>query len=67
MAGSGFDSGQSRVKGMEKNNRTGSGATGSSTKTPRKKGAQSGFASNKTKGGGIFRGLKSSGNSTLGS
>lgn len=67
MAGSGFDSGQSRVKRMEKNNRTGSGPKSDATKTPRKKGAQAGFASNKRKGGGIFRSLKGSGNSALGS
>lgn len=67
MAGAGMDSGQDRVKRMERNNRTQPDAKSTAAKTPRKKGAQAGFASNKTKGGGVFRSLKSSGNSALGS
>lgn len=66
MAGAGMDSGQDRVKRMERNNRNVEGAKGSNVKTPRKKGAQAGFASNKTKGGGIFRSLGSSKGSSLG-
>ena len=41
------DTGVSRVKRLEKNNRL--GATGPSTKTPQKSGAKSGFGSNKIK------------------
>ena len=40
------DTGQSRVNRMEKNNRRSESARGSMAKTPRKRGAQSGFASN---------------------
>jgi hypothetical protein len=56
------DTGQSRVRAKERNNRR----PGAGSKTPRKKGAQSGFGSNATKSGGIFRPLKGSGNSSLG-
>lgn len=50
--------GQARVKRLEMNNRNTSTAKGPGMTTPKKKGAQSGFASNPTKGGGIFRPLK---------
>lgn len=60
------DTGQGRVGRMERNNRNTPGARGPMTKTPRKRGAQSGFGSNPTKGGGISRPLKSSSNSSLG-
>lgn len=65
MAGSAMESGQSRVRSKEMNNRTGGKPRAAGTKTPRKSGAKSGFASNKMKGGGIFRSLKG-GNTSLG-
>jgi hypothetical protein len=65
MAGAGFDGGQNRVNAKERNNRRSEAAKGTSARTPRKSGATSGFASNKRKGGGIFRPLKG-GNSALG-
>lgn len=43
------NTGQERVNRMEINNRRGEKATGPSTKTPRKMGAQKGFGSNKIK------------------
>ena len=60
------DTGQGRVRRMERNNRNNDGAKGAMAKTPRKRGAQAGFASNPTKSGGINRPLKSSSNSSLG-
>ena len=54
--------GQDRVKRLERNNRNTSVAKSESMKTPRKSGASSGFASNPTKSGGIYRPLKSSSN-----
>lgn len=65
MAGSGMESGQARVNAKERNNRRSESAKGMMAKTPRKAGATSGFASNKRKGGGIFRSLKG-GNTSLG-
>jgi hypothetical protein len=59
------NTGQGRVGAKERNNRRGEGAKGMMTRTPRKRGAQAGFASNKKKGGGIFRSLKG-GNTSLG-
>lgn len=43
------DSGVSRAKRLEHNNRLGAKATGIGTKTPQKSGAKSGFGSNKIK------------------
>ena len=59
--------GQDRVRAKERNNRNTSTAKGMNTRTPRKMGATKGFGSNKRQGGGIFRGLKSSKNSSMGS
>jgi len=58
------DSGLQRVNAKERNNRRSEAAKGSAARTPRKSGAKSGFGSNKTKGGGIFR--KLGGGSALG-
>ena len=58
MAGSGFEGGQNRVNAKERNNRRSESAKGMASKAPVKKGARSGFGSNKTKSGGIFRSLK---------
>lgn len=66
MAGS-DQVGQLRVREREMNNRNTPMAKGEETKTPRKAGAQQGFASNPTQDGGVFRGLKSGKNSALGS
>lgn len=65
MAGSGFEGGQNRVNAKERNNRRSESAKGMASKAPQKSGAKRGFASNKRKGGGIFRPLKG-GNSALG-
>ena len=53
------DSGLSRVGQRETNNRNTSAAKGEKVKTPRKMGATGGFGKNPTKGGGIYRSLKS--------
>lgn len=53
------NTGQGRVGSKERNNRRSEAAKGTMAKTPRKRGASAGFASNPTKGGGIYRRLKS--------
>ena len=57
MAGGPDTPGQERVGRLERNNRNSSMAKAESVKTPRKRGAQAGFDSNATKGGGINRPL----------
>lgn len=47
-----FEAGHRRVRMKEINNRTGSHAKGLNTRTPRKAGAKSGFASNGRPPGG---------------
>lgn len=48
------ESGLKRVRAKEMNNRNTGTAKGPGTTTPKKRGAMKGFASNKTKGKGIF-------------
>lgn len=48
------EAGQKRVRAKEMNNRNTGAAKGPGTTTPKKRGATRGFASNKTKGKGIF-------------
>ena len=50
-----FEEGLRRVDRLEENNRRTSMAKGMGARTPRKRGATSGFASNPTNGAGIGR------------
>lgn len=50
-----FEEGLRRVRSMEENNRTTTAAKGMGVRTPRKRGATRGFATNATSGASISR------------